>query len=734
VEHFLQVYPLKFPAENLSGCNSNGSKHYQIVGNPMAHNIIVLQPEKDSSNIIEHLLDKFNRDAIIVSSFKELQENISSDVYLIFMEITIFGKKWIQRISDFQVQYPHIQLILTSNKTQELSVEEIDEYQQWDVTRKPYVLSPEQISLLEEMGPDHETLNITNHSPKPRLPIRLKITLPYILLALALAIAASIIVTRLIFDSIEERFLNQLIETGKISSEWIVTEEDHLLESLRLVANTNGIDISMTNTDTEELRNIIYPIAVNNQIEAIEILDANGIGLISARHKTDGGIEEYLFASSDNTLMQWDFIQNAVHNSADDIGNKFAGITRASWGDYFYIAGPIFNSENEVIGAVLVGETLSTLARKIREATLAQVSIYTFDGEPIATTFLSGQALDTNLANDILIHQDQTSYQRELNVIDIDYREIVGPWEVRYDADLGLMGVALPENVFVHLSQATRWQIVVIVSLAFLLVVFIGFLISNSITNPLLKVVKASSQVAQGNLQIKVESSGNDEVTFLAQTFNHMISELDRSNQELLEAYDSSLEGWSRALELRDYDTDDHSRRVVEMTMRLADELGIDESEKIHVRRGALLHDIGKMGVPDNILLKPGPLTEEEWAIMRKHPVYAYNMLKSIRYLRLAIDIPYCHHERWDGSGYPNGLRGEEIPLPARIFSVVDVWDALTSNRPYRKAWPIQKALEYIQAEKDHQFDPMVVDALVKILSEDGIIEVEKSNEFEMQR
>jgi len=698
----------------------------------MTHHVIVLQPEKESSTIIENMLGNLERGSIIVSSFKELQENISDEIYLIFMEITLFGQNWTQSIADFQIEYPDIHLILTSNKMQYLSEEEIEEYKQWDVLKKPYQLSQTQISLLEEMDPDDASTAINVHPAKFRLPIRVKITFPYMLLALVLAVAASIIVARLIFDSIEERFLNQLIETGKISSEWMVTEEDHLLESLRLVANTQGINIPITNMDTEELRNIIYPIAVNNQIEAIEVLDANGIGLLSAHHKTDGSIEEYQFSTGDSTFMQWGFVQNVVDNSTDKIGDKFAGVTRASWGDYFYIAGPILNSENEVIGAALVGETLPTLVRKIREATLAQVSIYSLSGETLATTFLSGQSLESKLTGEILARQDQNSYQREISVINIDYSELIGPWEVRYDADLGLMGVALPENLFVHLSQATRWQIVVIVSLAFLSVVLVGFLISNSITRPLLQVVKASSQVAQGNFGIKVEPSGNDEVSFLAQTFNHMIMELDRSNQELVEAYDSSLEGWSRALELRDYDTDDHSRRVVAMTMRLADELGIDESEKIHVRRGALLHDIGKMGVPDNILLKPGPLTEEEWEIMRRHPVYAYNMLKSIRYLRLAIDIPYCHHEHWDGNGYPNGLRGEEIPLPARIFSIVDVWDALTSNRPYRVAWSIHKALEYIQAQKGKQFDPMVVDALVKILTEDGTIDVVENHEFEM--
>jgi HD-GYP domain-containing protein (c-di-GMP phosphodiesterase class II) len=148
--------------------------------------------------------------------------------------------------------------------------------------------------------------------------------------------------------------------------------------------------------------------------------------------------------------------------------------------------------------------------------------------------------------------------------------------------------------------------------------------------------------------------------------------------------------------------------------MRLAQAMGLNENEIIHLYRGALLHDIGKMGVPDSIVLKTGPLAEEEWVNMRKHPQYAYDMLSPISYLRLALDIPYCHHEKWDGTGYPRGLKGEQIPLAARIFAVVDVWDALTSVRPYRKAWTEAKARQYIKEQAGVHFDPQVVKVFLK--------------------
>lgn len=193
-----------------------------------------------------------------------------------------------------------------------------------------------------------------------------------------------------------------------------------------------------------------------------------------------------------------------------------------------------------------------------------------------------------------------------------------------------------------------------------------------------------------------------------------LFNELQRSNSELAKSYDATLEGWVKALELRDRETEGHAQRVIWMTLSLAERMGVDNEALPHIRRGALLHDIGKMGVPDSILLKPGPLDPEEWKIMKQHPVYAYQWLSPISYLAPALQIPYYHHEKWDGTGYPNGLKGEQIPLSARIFAVVDVWDALTSVRPYRPAWSEEEADEYIRKESGKHFDPQVVEYFFK--------------------
>jgi PAS domain S-box-containing protein len=189
------------------------------------------------------------------------------------------------------------------------------------------------------------------------------------------------------------------------------------------------------------------------------------------------------------------------------------------------------------------------------------------------------------------------------------------------------------------------------------------------------------------------------------------------AHQHLQEAYEKTIEGWVHALDLRDKETEGHTQRVTELTLLLAAKLGFNEQEMIHLKRGALLHDMGKIGIPDEILQKPGPLTKKEWAIMHQHPIYAKEMLSNIDYLRPALTIPYCHHERWDGSGYPHGLKGEEIPLEARLFAIVDVWDALSSDRPYRGKLTKEETITYLQKNSGILFDAQLLDAFLEMIT-----------------
>jgi putative nucleotidyltransferase with HDIG domain len=257
-------------------------------------------------------------------------------------------------------------------------------------------------------------------------------------------------------------------------------------------------------------------------------------------------------------------------------------------------------------------------------------------------------------------------------------------------------------------------------------------LVLNSIVRPVRRLADNARRLAQADFEhmpgdtIPLGSfekprwiGVNDEIGQLADSFAHMsrelqeiyhglVHELRQTNEELSIAYDSALQGWSSALELRDHDTEKHTQRVSDYLIKLATYMGIPKDELVHYRRGALLHDVGKMAIPDDILRKQGPLTDEEWETMRQHPIYAYVMLRKIPFLQKALDIPYCHHEKWDGSGYPRGLLRKEIPLSARVFSVVDAWDALNFDRPYRKAWRREKVVDYISSKAGTDFDPEI--------------------------
>jgi HD-GYP domain-containing protein (c-di-GMP phosphodiesterase class II) len=209
----------------------------------------------------------------------------------------------------------------------------------------------------------------------------------------------------------------------------------------------------------------------------------------------------------------------------------------------------------------------------------------------------------------------------------------------------------------------------------------------------------------------------------IAVDYVRVLDDLAQANDRLVEAYDTTLAGWARALDLRDHDTAGHCERVTELTVALARMVGMDNEQLIQVQRGALLHDIGKLGVPDAILLKPGALNAEERAVIEQHPVYAYEWLAPIAFLRDALEIPFAHHERWDGSGYPLGLRGEAIPLAARLFAVVDVWDALTSDRPYRGALPPEVAMAYLEAQAGTHFEPRLVALFRQLVEEPQLCE-----------
>jgi len=556
-----------------------------------------------------------------------------------------------------------------------------------------------------------------------RIPIRIKITVPYLILSIILAVAAAYIITQLIVENLQERFNKQLYEAGKIASELIVSYESQLLETERLLANTQGVNTAIPANDPNTLRSLTLGIIANEQQEAVEFFDLHGNHILSTRHRSGGNPEEYEFSSGGQSVFtDLEIVQNVLAQKSDARGDKFADLIDTDLGGFLYLSGPVHDSQENLVGVVLVGRSLATLAMDMHIKTFAQITFYDRAGRVVYSTLPYPQDIAPEIAAQTISFKNVRSTrrdltgQRDLEVANIPFAEILGSWEVRGNHELGILGVALSQNAVAQASSTSRWHIFLLVASANFFIILVGINLANTITRPLLQLVQASLKVSRGELDIQVSTQTNDEISILTESFNAMVASLSQSQKDLIKAYDNTLEGWAKALELRDKETEGHSERVTRLTLKLAEAMGIQGEALVNLRRGALLHDIGKMGLPDAILHKNGPPTEEERKMIRQHPQDAYDMLKHIDYLQAALEIPYCHHEKWDGTGYPRGLKGEEIPLSARIFALVDVYDALMNDRPYRAALPSKEIIEYLKHQSGSHFDPNVLDIFLRVL------------------
>ncbi len=546
------------------------------------------------------------------------------------------------------------------------------------------------------------------------LSIRLKLTLPYVLLAFLIALGGGLIVTQLMLDSVEERFTNQLLETRKLASKAMVNEEDRLLGTLRLLSFTQGVPAAILQRDPNQIQKLIKPVTFNAGEDVVLVLDKSGTVLFAMLKA--GNSDEYQFPKIEEKLNTRPFVARLVDQEVDEIGDKYSGVSDIKWGTYFFVSGPVNDENGNRVGAILVGTSLGHIVEKIHDATLAHVTIYDTKFNPVGSSFVQFPPVPAIKPEVVLEKKSTQTIFRDFKISPFSYTEALSAWEIRDGENIGILGTALPKTFIVQASRITRWNVSLEIFLAITAALALGIFLSGIITRPILKLKDAASEISRGNLDVSVDTHGTDEVAVLAKSFNEMASNLRRSEKSLIQAYDKTIEGWVKALELRDQETLGHTLRAANMTMELARLMNVDEKELQNIWRGVLLHDIGKMGIPDSILLKEGPLDYWERKIIERHPVLAREMLSQIEFLHPCMDIPSYHHEKWDGSGYPDGLVGEEIPLTARLFMVVDVWDALTSHRSYRQPWAVENTLQYIKEQSGKHFDPKVVEAFVKLV------------------
>ncbi len=499
----------------------------------MARRVLLLQSDKTAA---QALVDYFHRHgnqvwlAANVEQARALLEQEQPDLLLIDLHLP--GNEWLDFITQVRKDLPQAGVIIT-NRHPDLRRELFAKERGVQVfLRQPFTSAwiERALKRLERREPPPvPSTPAQSNLPRVRVPMRAKITLPYALLALVFALASAFLVSRYVLDTLRDRFTAQLIDVGKLTSDWMVQEESRLLESLRLVANTQGVAEGAVNLETNRLRELLLPLAVNAKIEALEVLDLHGVSVLSLRHPVDGATGAYDATQGDSSLVSFDIVQKVLHGTADSQGDKYAGMIRVPWGNYFYISGPILDENGSLAGVVLIGKTLETLVDQIRQDTLAQVTIYGLDGIPLSSTHLvlgEIQTLPSDMVYNVLQRQDLESPIRSQKIASASYQEILGPWEARSGEDLGVVGAALAENYLNRPTLVTNLQALLFVLAAFIGVIALGLFLANQITRPLSQVVQASVEVARGNLEVKVPTHGNDEVMVLATAFNHMVSGL----------------------------------------------------------------------------------------------------------------------------------------------------------------------------------------------------------------
>ncbi|MGZ6347776.1 MAG: cache domain-containing protein [Anaerolineales bacterium] len=490
--------------------------------------LIVHSDESSASSLVKALTLRGDQPYVARDAAQALAQLDSVNPQVAFVDLHLPGNTSVELLRTLHKQRPDTKIIVT-NQRPDFQGEMLAKEQGVSVfLRPPFTTKWVDAALKRLSGePQPEKEKPVDSQPRVRVPVRLKITLPYMLLALAFALAGAYIVSNFILNSIQDRFNNQLVGTGKQSADWMVQEETRRLQTLRVIANTQGVADALKNQDAESLRQLLLPHFVNSNEEAFEVLDTNGVSVLSLRRASGVTNGEYTDTRGENIYPQWDFVKYVLDRRQDNGQDKNAGLVRASWGDYFYVDGPVLAQDGTMVGVVMVGRSLNTLVREMHQDILGEITLYSMDGNPAATTMATGlegiSALPAQQAANLFVQQDQTSLFRDLTVASNEYREILGPWEARGGADLGVLGTSMPRAFLTTTNKVTSTQVFLLVAVGLLLVVTVGITLANQITRPLLKVVKASSEVARGNLEVKVDTRGDDEVAVLAHSFNAMV-------------------------------------------------------------------------------------------------------------------------------------------------------------------------------------------------------------------
>ncbi len=458
---------------------------------------------------------------------------------LMVLDLHFPGDEWQMFLRILRVEYPDLKIIVTSKypdveremKAQEIGVKVF--------VRQPFTLywlnkalETVGMPMQKERLPEVESRQTSASEVKAgqvRMPMRLKIILPLIALTLLFAIVGAYIISQVILRAAQSRFETQLVDSGIQAADWMVRQEERMLETLRLTANSQGVASLTQNGDAEALRDLLLPVAVNTDEEAIEVLNADGVSVLSI-HKLPGGrLGEYEWTRGETFFQSQDFVQKTLQQQTDAEGDKFAALVKAPWGTYFYIASPIIDDAGQEVGAALVGRSPENMAAQIRrERPSYRVTFYNTNGRPLASTLFTEREsfpLAQSQASDLLA-EGSNSLTRQIEVGSTRYTEIVSPWQARDGVELGLMGVALPQDFLIRASQLARFDIFAAIAMGVLLVVAVGFYLGGLVSGPVRRLTEASTKLAHGDFEVQLDVKGHDEVSALTRSFNYMVTGL----------------------------------------------------------------------------------------------------------------------------------------------------------------------------------------------------------------
>jgi putative nucleotidyltransferase with HDIG domain len=540
--------------------------------------------------------------------------------------------------------------------------------------------------------------------------LRRRIVLPFIVLVVFVGVVGIAVVSGQVGGAAEGTLDNSLVRSSLRTNDRLTGVENDRLQQLRAAAETAGVDIAVSRDDAAAAQRLLSPIVGNAQPEQllIRVIKLNGSQLIGLRRS--GPVVE-TFADSSSYASQ-PAVQHAFRGDRDALGDKYVFLAADVSPPVLYWVAPIWTDAQPqaVVGALLLGQSLTEITQAVRGTTTVDVAFYRSSGQLLTSSLASMPALSADVRQ--LVSHDapvRLSMQQGQHA----YRLLVNDWTMR-GSTLGYMVTAIPADNLSGSLLAIRLVLVALFGAIALGTMLIGLALADRITKPIDQLVASMKVVSAGDYSRRVQVEGPQEIAYLATTFNDMSAALQEQIREREEAYFRNLEALARAIDARDPYTFEHSARVAAIALELAEAMGLPPADLVTLRRGGLLHDIGKIGVPDRILSKTSPLTDEEWATIRRHPVIGFDMLKDVPFLQPSLDAVRHHHERWDGEGYPDKLKGTGISQLARIVTVADAFDAMTSDRPYRKGFSFEFAAKTILSESGRQFDPAVVEVFKK--------------------